>query len=45
VDPNPDLDLFQNGKSDPDPDWHQNDADPQNWNLKGKVSRDGSGFS
>jgi hypothetical protein len=23
-----DLDRYQNGKLDPDSDWHQNDADP-----------------
>jgi hypothetical protein len=29
--------FHQHGKLDPDPEWHQNDADPQNWTLKGKV--------
>jgi hypothetical protein len=28
-DPDSDLDRHQNGKSDPDPDLHQNDANPQ----------------
>jgi hypothetical protein len=34
ADPDPDLDRHSNGKSDQDPNWHQNDAYLQHLNFE-----------